>query len=105
MLPHAGAFLSNEVTHTGRVDVRKVADAPAFQGDPREPGNEGGPCIPNYPFSVDGTSQNIETVNAAPKSEGFWEGATWNREKSQGKTADRNVQGYISQGNPQDTKK
>jgi anaerobic selenocysteine-containing dehydrogenase len=93
MLPHAGAFLSNEVTHTGRVDVRKVADAPAFQGDPREPGNEGGPCIPNYPFSVDGTSQNIETVNADPKSEGFWEGATWNREKSQGNTSDRNVHG------------
>lgn len=106
MLPHAGAFLSNEVTHTGRVDVRKVADAPAFQGDPSKPGNEGGPWIPNYPFSVDGTPQTIETVNADPKNEGFWEGATWNREKSQGKTADRNVQGYVSQGgNSQNTKK
>jgi anaerobic dimethyl sulfoxide reductase subunit A len=98
MLPHAGAFLSNEVTHTGRVDVRKVAEAPAFQGDPREPGSEGGPWIPNYPFSIDGKDENIETVNADPESEAFWEGATWNREKSQGKTADKNVQGYVSQG-------
>lgn len=100
-LPHAGAFLANMVTHTGRVEVRKVAEAPAFQGDPREPASEGGPWIPNYPFSVDNTAQTIETVNADPKSEAFLEGATWNREKSQGKTADKNVQGYISQGGTQ----
>jgi anaerobic dimethyl sulfoxide reductase subunit A len=103
LLPYM-TFLANLVSHTTLIDVRKVADAPAFQGDPREPGRDGGPWIPSYTFSIDGKAQNVETVNADPKNEGFSEGATWNFEKSQGKTAERNVQGYVSQG-PAQTKK
>lgn len=99
MLPHALAALSNINTETSLVNVSKVANAPAFQGDPRESAKEGGHWMPSYPFSIDGVAQNIETVNADPKNEGFMQGATWDRERLEGKTAENNVQATITQGN------
>jgi len=98
MMPHALQFLANIVTHTGLVDVRKVADAPAFQGDPANPLNDGGVWSPTYPFAIDGVSQTPDSTLTNPESGVFVDGITWNQEKAEGKTADKNVQAYISQG-------
>ena len=97
MLPHAGQFLANICTQTSLVDVRKVADAPAFQGDPGRTGTEGGPVIMNYAYAIDGVPQNVEAVTSDPENPGFIEGITWSREKEAGKTVESNVRAYAGQ--------
>jgi hypothetical protein len=51
----------------------------------------------NYAYSIDGVPQNVEAVTSDPKDPGFIEGITWSREKEAGKTAEKNVEGYVSQ--------
>ena len=67
---------------TGLADVRKSAD---------NPGAQDGPPVIHYDFSIDGVPQNVQTVPTQ-----FVDGATWEQEKGQGKTAEANVQAYIS---------
>jgi hypothetical protein len=49
-------------------------------------------------LAIDGVSQTPDSTLTNPASGVFVDGITWNQEKAEGKTADKNVQAYISQG-------